>query len=260
MKLCVSTLSLLLVMAAICGPALSAPMGSDPPTSCCFSYTSWKLPRNFVTDYYETSSLCSKPAVVLDRANMKTTIVLILVALITMEMDKACALSSHGIPHLSIFIFTYLDLPSLCPSVPPSKPGPAFDFVAKLNSTALLSSRFLTREDKQVCADPSLPWVNEYKLSRNFVTDYYETSSLCSKPAVVFLTRKGRQVCTDPSLPWVNEYPKQSQHEDSHSLGSGGFDRYGEGQGLCSVFSQKFLTRKGKQVCTDPSLPWVNEY
>uniref|UniRef100_A0A8C8TX98 C-C motif chemokine n=1 Tax=Peromyscus maniculatus bairdii TaxID=230844 RepID=A0A8C8TX98_PERMB len=43
-------------------------------------------------------------------------------------------------------------------------------------------------------------------LPRIFVTDYYETSSLCSKPAVVFLTRKGRQVCADPSLPWVNEY------------------------------------------------------
>nr|XP_006983211.1 C-C motif chemokine 4-like [Peromyscus maniculatus bairdii] len=85
MKLCVSALSLLLVMAASWAPALSAPMGSDPPTSCCFSYTAQKLPRNFVTDYYETSSLCSKPAVV-----------------------------------------------------------------------------FLTRKGKQVCADPSLPWVNEY--------------------------------------------------------------------------------------------------
>uniref|UniRef100_A0A2K6BQ50 C-C motif chemokine n=1 Tax=Macaca nemestrina TaxID=9545 RepID=A0A2K6BQ50_MACNE len=39
-------------------------MGSDPPTSCCFSYTARKLPRNFVVDYYETSSLCSQPAVV----------------------------------------------------------------------------------------------------------------------------------------------------------------------------------------------------
>ncbi|XP_075798403.1 C-C motif chemokine 4-like [Microtus pennsylvanicus] len=85
MKLCAYTLSLLLFAAAFCAPALSAPMGSDPPTSCCFSYTSSTLPRKFVTDYYETSSLCSKPAVV-----------------------------------------------------------------------------FLTRRGKQVCADPSLPWVNEY--------------------------------------------------------------------------------------------------
>uniref|UniRef100_A0A673VCV7 C-C motif chemokine n=1 Tax=Suricata suricatta TaxID=37032 RepID=A0A673VCV7_SURSU len=40
------------------------PVGSDPPTSCCFSYVMRKLPRNFVVDYFETSSLCSQPAVV----------------------------------------------------------------------------------------------------------------------------------------------------------------------------------------------------
>ncbi|KAL1780351.1 C-C motif chemokine 4-like [Sigmodon hispidus] len=85
MKLCLSTLALLLLLAEFCAPVTSAPRGSDPPISCCFSYASRKLPRNFVTDYYETSSLCSKPAVV-----------------------------------------------------------------------------FLTRKGKEVCADPSQPWVNEY--------------------------------------------------------------------------------------------------
>ncbi|XP_012358801.1 C-C motif chemokine 4 isoform X3 [Nomascus leucogenys] len=64
MKLCVTVLSLLVLVAAFCSPVLSAPMGSDPPTACCFSYTVRKLPRNFVVDYYETSSLCSQPAVV----------------------------------------------------------------------------------------------------------------------------------------------------------------------------------------------------
>ncbi|XP_011807275.1 PREDICTED: C-C motif chemokine 4 isoform X1 [Colobus angolensis palliatus] len=64
MKLCVTVLSLLVLVAAFCSPALSAPMGSDPPTACCFSYTVRKLSRNFVVDYYETSSLCSQPAVV----------------------------------------------------------------------------------------------------------------------------------------------------------------------------------------------------
>ncbi|XP_054311846.2 C-C motif chemokine 4 isoform X3 [Pongo pygmaeus] len=64
MKLYVTVLSLLMLVAAFCSPALSAPMGSDPPTACCFSYTVRKLPRNFVVDYYETSSLCSQPAVV----------------------------------------------------------------------------------------------------------------------------------------------------------------------------------------------------
>ncbi|KAM5273183.1 C-C motif chemokine 4 isoform 2-T2 [Ctenodactylus gundi] len=64
MKFCTTVLSLLVIGAAICSPALSAPMGSDPPTACCFTYTQRKLPKNFVTDYYETSSLCSQPAVV----------------------------------------------------------------------------------------------------------------------------------------------------------------------------------------------------
>ncbi|KAM4842990.1 C-C motif chemokine 4 [Thomomys bottae] len=64
MKFCATVLSLLVLGAAFCAPCLSAPMGSDPPTSCCFSYTLKKIPRNYVTDYYETSSLCSQPAVV----------------------------------------------------------------------------------------------------------------------------------------------------------------------------------------------------
>ncbi|XP_054449330.1 C-C motif chemokine 4 isoform X2 [Pteronotus mesoamericanus] len=64
MKLCVTVLSLLVLGAALCSPALSAPMGSDPPTACCFSFTTRQLPRDFVVDYYETSSLCSQPAVV----------------------------------------------------------------------------------------------------------------------------------------------------------------------------------------------------
>ncbi|KAM9044980.1 C-C motif chemokine 4 isoform 2-T2 [Megaptera novaeangliae] len=63
MKLCMTVLSFLVLAAAFCSLALSAPMGSDPPTACCFSYTLRKLPRNFVIDYYETSSLCSQPAV-----------------------------------------------------------------------------------------------------------------------------------------------------------------------------------------------------
>ncbi|XP_075415381.1 C-C motif chemokine 4-like [Tenrec ecaudatus] len=64
MKLCVAVRSLLVLEAFFCSPVLTAPMGSDPPTACCFSYTLWQLPRNFVMDYYETSSLCSQPAVV----------------------------------------------------------------------------------------------------------------------------------------------------------------------------------------------------
>uniref|UniRef100_F7F977 C-C motif chemokine n=1 Tax=Monodelphis domestica TaxID=13616 RepID=F7F977_MONDO len=63
MKISVVALSIFMVM-AFSSLALSVPMGSDPPTSCCFSYVSQQIHRKFVTDYYETSSLCSQPAVV----------------------------------------------------------------------------------------------------------------------------------------------------------------------------------------------------
>lgn len=39
-------------------------VGSDPPTSCCFSYVSRQLHRSFVVEYYETSSHCPQPGVV----------------------------------------------------------------------------------------------------------------------------------------------------------------------------------------------------
>ncbi|KAM5217789.1 C-C motif chemokine 3-like [Hipposideros larvatus] len=44
------------------------------------------------------------------------------------------------------------------------------------------------------------------QLPRKFIVDYFETSSMCSKPAVIFLTKKGRQVCANPSEAWVQEY------------------------------------------------------
>ncbi|XP_074119619.1 C-C motif chemokine 4-like [Sminthopsis crassicaudata] len=63
MKVSVAALSLLLVM-AFSSLASSAPVSSNPPTSCCFSYVKQQIPRKFVTDYFETSSQCSQPAVV----------------------------------------------------------------------------------------------------------------------------------------------------------------------------------------------------
>ncbi|NXP69207.1 CCL4 protein, partial [Chloropsis cyanopogon] len=60
----VSVVALTILIAAFCYQTSAAPFGSDPPTSCCFSYISRQLPRSFVKDYYETNSQCSQPAVV----------------------------------------------------------------------------------------------------------------------------------------------------------------------------------------------------
>ncbi|XP_009912146.2 C-C motif chemokine 4 homolog [Haliaeetus albicilla] len=62
MKVFVAALTILI--AALCYQTSAAPIGSDPPTSCCFSYTSRQLPRSFVVEYYETNSQCPQPAVV----------------------------------------------------------------------------------------------------------------------------------------------------------------------------------------------------
>ncbi|XP_030041419.1 C-C motif chemokine 4-like [Microcaecilia unicolor] len=63
MKLCLTALCVLL-LAAFCSEVFSAPTGADIPTSCCFSYTSRKLPRGHVQDYFVTSSMCAQPAII----------------------------------------------------------------------------------------------------------------------------------------------------------------------------------------------------
>uniref|UniRef100_A0A8D0GKM1 C-C motif chemokine n=1 Tax=Sphenodon punctatus TaxID=8508 RepID=A0A8D0GKM1_SPHPU len=63
MKVSAAALAVLLI-AALCSQSLAIPLGSDPPTSCCFTYTLKKIPRSFVVDYYDTNSKCSMPAVV----------------------------------------------------------------------------------------------------------------------------------------------------------------------------------------------------
>ncbi|NXS84913.1 CCL4 protein, partial [Erpornis zantholeuca] len=60
----VSVAALAILIAAFCYQTSAAPLGSDPPTACCFSYTAKPLPRDFVRDYYETNSRCSQEAVV----------------------------------------------------------------------------------------------------------------------------------------------------------------------------------------------------
>ncbi|XP_024065851.2 C-C motif chemokine 4-like [Terrapene carolina triunguis] len=44
------------------------------------------------------------------------------------------------------------------------------------------------------------------QIPRSMVVDYYDTSSMCSLPAIVFITKKGRSVCANPSNSWVQAY------------------------------------------------------
>uniref|UniRef100_A0A452UQ60 C-C motif chemokine ligand 14 n=1 Tax=Ursus maritimus TaxID=29073 RepID=A0A452UQ60_URSMA len=45
-------------------------------------------------------------------------------------------------------------------------------------------------------------------IPRHRITDYYETSSQCSRPGIVFMTKKGHSVCANPSDDWVQDYIK----------------------------------------------------
>ncbi|KAF5916064.1 hypothetical protein HPG69_003138 [Diceros bicornis minor] len=61
MEFPMAALAVLLLTAALCSQTL---FGADTPPTFCFSYISWRIPRKFVDDYYETSSQCSKPGVI----------------------------------------------------------------------------------------------------------------------------------------------------------------------------------------------------
>ncbi|KAF6298207.1 C-C motif chemokine ligand 14 [Rhinolophus ferrumequinum] len=50
-----------------------------------------------------------------------------------------------------------------------------------------------------------------HTIPRQRITDYYETSSQCSKPGVVFITKKGYSICANPSEAWVQDYIKELQ-------------------------------------------------
>uniref|UniRef100_A0A8C8S8L9 C-C motif chemokine n=1 Tax=Pelusios castaneus TaxID=367368 RepID=A0A8C8S8L9_9SAUR len=63
MKVSVAALTILLI-ATFCSLASSAPLEKDPPTVCCFSYITQRIPRRFVIDYYNTKSECRQPAIV----------------------------------------------------------------------------------------------------------------------------------------------------------------------------------------------------
>uniref|UniRef100_A0A2K6EEG4 C-C motif chemokine n=1 Tax=Propithecus coquereli TaxID=379532 RepID=A0A2K6EEG4_PROCO len=50
-----------------------------------------------------------------------------------------------------------------------------------------------------------------HELPRYRITDYYETSSQCSKPGIVFITKKGHYICSNPSDDWVQDYIKDME-------------------------------------------------
>ncbi|XP_022365482.1 C-C motif chemokine 14 [Enhydra lutris kenyoni] len=50
-------------------------------------------------------------------------------------------------------------------------------------------------------------------ITRHRITDYYETSSQCSKPGVVFITKKGHSVCANPRDDWVQNYIKDLEEK-----------------------------------------------
>uniref|UniRef100_A0A2I3H1A2 Chemokine interleukin-8-like domain-containing protein n=1 Tax=Nomascus leucogenys TaxID=61853 RepID=A0A2I3H1A2_NOMLE len=56
-----AALAVLLCTVALCNQVFSVPLAANTPTACCFSNISRQIPQNFIADYFETSSQCSKP-------------------------------------------------------------------------------------------------------------------------------------------------------------------------------------------------------
>ncbi|XP_029469897.1 C-C motif chemokine 4-like [Rhinatrema bivittatum] len=53
-----------LLLAVLCSEVSSAPVGTHIPTSCCFSYTSKRIPRGNILAYFYTNSMCPQPGVI----------------------------------------------------------------------------------------------------------------------------------------------------------------------------------------------------
>uniref|UniRef100_A0A7N5K2R4 C-C motif chemokine 14-like n=1 Tax=Ailuropoda melanoleuca TaxID=9646 RepID=A0A7N5K2R4_AILME len=51
-------------------------------------------------------------------------------------------------------------------------------------------------------------------IPRHRITDYYETSSQCSRPGIVFITKKGHSVCANPGDEWVQDYIKDLEGKE----------------------------------------------
>ncbi|XP_027703265.1 monocyte chemotactic protein 1B-like [Vombatus ursinus] len=64
MKVSGVVLSLVLIIAALCCQVHASPDGPSTPTTCCFEFTTRKIPLKLVVSYEITSSRCAKEAVI----------------------------------------------------------------------------------------------------------------------------------------------------------------------------------------------------
>uniref|UniRef100_A0A4X2KF59 Chemokine interleukin-8-like domain-containing protein n=1 Tax=Vombatus ursinus TaxID=29139 RepID=A0A4X2KF59_VOMUR len=62
MKVSGVVLSLVLIIAALCCQVHASPDGPSTPTTCCFEFTTRKIPLKLVVSYEITSSRCAKEA------------------------------------------------------------------------------------------------------------------------------------------------------------------------------------------------------
>ncbi|XP_036624787.1 C-C motif chemokine 3-like [Trichosurus vulpecula] len=64
MKVSRAVLTLVLIAAALCCQVYASPDGPGTPTTCCFDFTSKRIPSKLVVSYGTTSSRCAKEGVI----------------------------------------------------------------------------------------------------------------------------------------------------------------------------------------------------
>nr|XP_021150607.1 C-C motif chemokine 4-like [Columba livia] len=135
----VSVAALALLIAAFCYQTSSAPLGSDPPTSCCFSYTSRQLPRSFVKDPFQNTGMEAGPR------GWEVMLHGPAPPLLTQWAWCAACPNSAG-PRERL---------GLGQGSPPPIALPPKSYLSA-------SHRFVTRKSREVCANPEEDWVQEY--------------------------------------------------------------------------------------------------